>query len=54
MYTYKKPVAKIAVVKIFLLSDIFSFQTDGTGRIKIAKSETTLKIPLAWKVAQML
>ena len=47
MYTYRKPVAKIAVIKIFLLKDICNFQTDGIGKIKMAKSEITLKIPVA-------
>ena len=47
MHTYTKPVAKIAVIEIFLLKDICSFQTDGIGRIKMAKSEITLKTLVA-------
>ena len=44
MDTYRRPVANIAVVKIFLLKGLCSLQRDGIGRIKIAKSVMTLKI----------
>ncbi len=42
--TYRKPVANIAVVKIFFLSGICSFQRDGIGSIRMAKSVMTLNI----------
>ncbi len=42
--SYRKPVANIAVVKIFFFGGIRSFQRDGIGRIKIAKSVMTLNI----------
>ena len=45
--TYKSPVAKMVVMRIFFLSGIRSFQTQGIGSIKMAKSETTLKTPVA-------
>ena len=51
MYTYRKPVANTAVIRILFLEDSCSFQTDGMGRMKIAKSDITLKIPLALNVA---
>ena len=43
--TYRNPVANSAEAKRFLLMHICSFQTQGIGRIRIAKSEITLKIP---------
>ena len=44
MTTYNKPVAKIIVMSIFFFSGKCNLQTQGIGRIKIAKSERTLKI----------
>ena len=44
MDTYRKPVANIAVAKIFLCTGICNFQRNGIGRIKIVKSVTMLKI----------
>ena len=45
--TYKNPVAKMVITNIFCFSGIRSFQTQGIGSIKMAKSEMTLKIPVA-------
>lgn len=45
--THNRPMAKTPVVRIFFLSDICNLQIDGIGRIRIAKSDSTLKIPLA-------
>ena len=42
--TYREPVANIAVVKIFFFVGICSFQREGIGRAKIAKSVMTLNI----------
>ncbi len=44
--SYRKPVANTAVVKIFFFGAIRSFQRDGIGRIKIAKSVMTLNIAI--------
>ena len=52
--TYKRPVAKIAIIKSFLFSGICNLQIDGMGRIRIAKSEKMLNTPLAWKEASVL
>lgn len=43
--THRKPEAKVTVVSCFLRRDIFNFQIDGIGRIRIAKSVITLKAP---------
>ena len=45
--TYKNPVAKTIVRSIFFFSGMRSLQTQGIGSIRVAKSEMTLKIPLA-------
>ena len=45
--TYKNPVAKMAVMRIFFLSGMRSFQTHGIGSMRMIKAEITLKIPLA-------
>lgn len=45
--TYNEPVAKTAVVKIFLFRGICSFQTEGIGRMSIAKSLMTLNVVVA-------
>lgn len=52
MYTYKKPVPKIAIIPILLRWDTLRFQRGKIGRVNIAKSDTTLKIPLAWYEAK--
>lgn len=54
MTAYKEPVAKIVVMSIFFFSGKRSLQTQGMGSIRIAKSEMTLKMPLAWNVASTL
>lgn len=43
MTTYNRPAAKIIVMNIFFFSGKCNLQTQGMGRIKIAKSEKTLK-----------
>lgn len=45
-YTHRSPIANTPVVQSFFLNDICSVQIDGTGRIRIAKSDITLKTPL--------
>ena len=48
---YKNPVVKTAAIISFLLNGICNRQRTGIGRIRIAKSETTLKIPVARNAA---
>lgn len=43
--THKSPVANTPIIKIFFLMGICSFQRQGIGSIRIAKADTTLKIP---------
>ena len=43
--THKSPVANTPTIKIFFLMGICNFQRHGIGSIRIAKSDTTLKIP---------
>jgi len=45
--TYNNPAEKTAMIPIFFFSETFSCQTDGTGRIKIAKSDRMLNNPVA-------
>lgn len=52
--TYKRPVAKIDVMSIFFFNGICSLQTQGIGSTRIAKSEMTLKMPVASKIALTL
>lgn len=52
--TYRKPVAKIAVMKSFLLIAICNFHRAGIGRIKIAKSVITLNIEVPKYAAPVL
>ena len=54
METYKSPVAKIAVMRTFLFRGICNFQSDGIGRARMPKSDSTLNIPEAKKRALLL
>ena len=50
-FTHKKPVAKTPIIKSLLFKDICRFQTVGIGSMRIAKSDNTLKTPLAFHEA---
>lgn len=52
--THNKPVANTAMAYIFFLKGTFNFHSDGIGKIRIAKSEITLNIPLVRKPAVLL
>ena len=52
--TYNTPAENMAAIPIFFLIGIFSFQTDGIGRIIIATLETTLKTPVDSRRALLL
>lgn len=45
-HTYKNPVAKMVDVIIFFLVGSCNFQIQGIGRMRMAKSDITLKRPL--------
>ena len=51
--THKRPVAKAPVFYNFFRSDICNLQTDGMGSTRIAKSDSTLNIPLASLAASL-
>ena len=52
--TYRKPDANMIVVRTFFLNGMLSLQRHGIGRMRIAKSEMTLNIPVARSIASLL
>jgi hypothetical protein len=47
MGTHQTPVAKIAIIMIFFLKGVCNFQIAIMKRIRIAKSDMTLNMPVA-------